>query len=256
MDGKKYKPFDGGQAAYRFLVPKEELTKDPRTLEFVKEDGKLGMVMGFDRRLVFYPCVNNTLMNFLVIHPSSETRAEGAGEFFYLDQVATCLTSRSDWNLPGDKSKMLELTKSFGPDIQAMLEKAPKDTLKVWTLLDMETMKDWTNGNMALLGDAAHPFLPHQGQGGAQAIEDAVSLAAVLPLGTPKVDIPERLRLYQQCRQGRANKIQDFTRTSGLSKDELKKKGLELDRELCAIRSTFSTNRATSESILSLQFQP
>lgn len=79
--------------------------------------------------------------------------------------------------------------------------------------------------------DAAHPFLPHQGQGGGQAIEDAISLAAVLPLGTPKSEIADRLKLYQKCRQERANKIQHFTRLSGMNPAELAKQGQKLDRK-------------------------
>jgi len=66
-----------------------------------------------------------------------------------------------------------------------------------------------------LLGDAAHPFLPHQGQGGAQAIEDAAALGALLPLGTPVSELPERLKLYMECRYERATTIQVYSRDSG-----------------------------------------
>lgn len=68
---------------------------------------------------------------------------------------------------------------------------------------------------MCLLGDAAHPFLPHQGQGGAQAIEDAAALGALFPLGTKTSDIPNRLKLYFQCRYERCTTIQIYTRQSG-----------------------------------------
>lgn len=47
---------------------------------------------------------------------------------------------------------MLEIAGPFGENVKAMLEKAPEDTLKVWTLLDMDVIPDWTNGNMAILG--------------------------------------------------------------------------------------------------------
>jgi hypothetical protein len=60
-------------------------------------------------------------------------------------------------------------------------------------------------------------------------MEDAVSLAAILPYGTPKEDIPERLRLYEQCRRERANKIQDGTRLSGTSQKDLAKMGKKYD---------------------------
>lgn len=130
---------------------------------------------------------------------------------------------------------MLESGASLAPQVRALLEKAPEESLKVWTLLDMEVLPTWINGNMALLGDAAHPFLPHQAQGGGQAMEDAISLAAVLPLGTKKEDVPERLILYQKCRQERANKIQDGTRLSGTSQKELAKMGKKYDGQYALV---------------------
>jgi len=38
------------------------------------------MNIGRDRRMVYYPCANYSLMNFLLIHPSNESRSEGAGK--------------------------------------------------------------------------------------------------------------------------------------------------------------------------------
>jgi len=68
---------------------------------------------------------------------------------------------------------------------------------------------------LALLGDAAHPFLPHQDQGGAVAIEDAAAIGVVLEYnGTPD-QVQERLKLYQDIRKSRADTIQKHTRLVG-----------------------------------------
>ncbi|TLQ41949.1 FAD-dependent monooxygenase [Streptomyces marianii] len=48
------------------------------------------------------------------------------------------------------------------------------------TLYDREPLKLWSTGRVTLLGDAAHPMLPHHGQGASQAMEDAVALAHFL----------------------------------------------------------------------------
>lgn len=123
---------------------------------------------------------------------------------------------------------MLAIYQSFDSSVRSIIEKAEED-IKVWKLLDMDKLPTFVHERLALLGDAAHPFLPHQGQGGGQAIEDAVALAALLPLGTSRQDIPERLQLYNECRYKRAHKIQDFTRTAGKDAAELQAEGKKLD---------------------------
>jgi len=84
----------------------------------------------------------------------------------------------------------------------------------------MEKLPTWINNKLALLGDAAHPFLPHQGQGGGVAMEDAASLAVVLPFGTLPSEVPARLKVYETCRYERAHKIQQYTRIAGQNMDE------------------------------------
>jgi 2-polyprenyl-6-methoxyphenol hydroxylase-like FAD-dependent oxidoreductase len=61
-------------------------------------------------------------------------------------------------------------------------------------LVDRDPIPFWSKGLVTLVGDAAHPMLPHTGQGAAQAMVDAVALAAALeqPIG-----IEEALRSYE-----------------------------------------------------------
>jgi 2-polyprenyl-6-methoxyphenol hydroxylase-like FAD-dependent oxidoreductase len=73
-----------------------------------------------------------------------------------------------------------------------------------------------------------------QAQGGAAAIEDAMSLSAVLPFGTQPADVPERLHLYEKIRYERAHAIQQFTRLAGRDLDQ--QEGGKLD-------SMFQVNR-------------
>ncbi len=56
---------------------------------------------------------------------------------------------------------------------------------------------------MVLLGDAAHPMTPNLGQGGCQAIEDAIVLDACLASAAP----PDALVAYEAKRLARANRV-------------------------------------------------
>ncbi|KAF4764314.1 hypothetical protein HAV15_001833 [Penicillium sp. str.  len=146
------------------------------------------------RRLVCYPCAGNKTTNCIYLHPTHESkshRAQGKGS---------------------EKQLMLLIASEFALPVKAILEKAPEDETRIWPLLDLPELPTWVNGKLALLGDAAHPFLPHRGEGAAQAIEDAVSLGVLFPYGTTVDEVPERLALYQKCRKERATRIQVASR--------------------------------------------
>ena len=55
-----------------------------------------------------------------------------------------------------------------------------------WALYDREPLPTWTKGRLTLLGDAAHPMLPHLGQGANQSIEDGMALATIFARSSPK----------------------------------------------------------------------
>ena len=57
------------------------------------------------------------------------------------------------------------------------------DELRCDDLADRDPLPHWGEGVVTLLGDAAHPLLPHTGQGAAQAIVDAVALSEALSDG-------------------------------------------------------------------------
>jgi len=65
-------------------------------------------------------------------------------------------------------------------------------------LVDRDPIQPWSRGPVTLLGDAAHPVLPHTGQGAAQAITDAVELRNALRSNT---DLEAALRAYEDARR-------------------------------------------------------
>ncbi|ROV97543.1 hypothetical protein VSDG_04639 [Cytospora chrysosperma] len=196
---KDAKLFASGKAAFRFLIPRKAGLDDPVTRPITEKINSLAIWYGSDRRVVMYPCNDNQLLNFVCIHPDAESQANPGDE----------------WNKQGDVDQVTKVYKDFDPALLALIRKVDPATVKVWQLMDMETLPTWTVGKLTLLGDAAHPFTPHQGQGAGQAIEDAAALSVVLPKGTSPDAVPERLKLYEKIRYRRAHQIQEFSREAG-----------------------------------------
>lgn len=73
-------PHPWGKASYRWLVPRDVLRADPETRDLIGEDGQFVEISEADRRIVMYPCRNNTMENFVVFVPNDESSAIGAGE--------------------------------------------------------------------------------------------------------------------------------------------------------------------------------
>jgi len=89
---------------------------------------------------------------------------------------------------------------------------AAPDTLYRWALYDRPPLSQWTDGCVALLGDAAHPMLPFLAQGAAMAVEDAWVLATQLSrTGRATSD---SLRAYQSLRFKRTRKVQARSRAN------------------------------------------
>lgn len=149
------------------------------------------VIVGPDRRIIFYPCASGDLMNILAILPRDEVDRDSGRSL---------------------KEKVLGAYPEFGTAVHRMLEKTEEHRITVY---DMEALPGWTKGSVALLGDAAHPFTPFFAQGALQTIKDAASLAVMLPRGISREEVPSRLKLYEQCRKPRAEQIQEFSRIRG-----------------------------------------
>jgi salicylate hydroxylase len=87
-----------------------------------------------------------------------------------------------------------------------------------WALYDREPLPIWTRERLSLLGDAAHPMLPHLGQGANQSIEDGMALATILK-GADRTTIPLALLAYERLRRERVAEVQRGARENGLRYD-------------------------------------
>ena len=70
---------------------------------------------------------------------------------------------------------------------------------------DIEPFANFYKGRVVIVGDAAHSTTPDIGQGGCQAMEDAIYLARSLQITT--LGLQDSLRRYQNKRNERANEL-------------------------------------------------
>ncbi|KAK2596315.1 hypothetical protein N8I77_013211 [Diaporthe amygdali] len=193
---------DAYNFCYRFLIPADDIENDAETNFWNQDDdGRMKFFVGEMKRLVSYPCRNNEVHNFVAI--------------FHEDDISKM--RKEDWQASIDKSKLLERYHDVHPRLLAVLNKATE--VKQWALLFRPPVSTWVKGRMTLAGDAAHPMLPHQGQGGAQGIEDGVVLGMVLCNAT-RENVTERLLLYEKIRKSRASLMQIFS-NAGQDEPEL-----------------------------------
>jgi salicylate hydroxylase len=123
---------------------------------------------------------------------------------------------KESWSAPGDPDVLRREFEGWDSRIGEVLKQVDK-TFR-WALYDREPLPTWTNGRLTLLGDAAHPMLPHLGQGANQSIEDGMALATILA----QVDaaaVPASLLAYERLRRERVAEVQLGARKHGLRVD-------------------------------------
>ncbi len=153
--------------------------------------------MGPDAHLVAYPISAARQINVVAIVPGN--------------------WNRPGWSAPGDAN---ELKNAFAaqrwPSTARMLLGAV-DNWQRWALFTLPHLGEWTNGAIALLGDAAHAMLPFAAQGAGMAIEDAAVLAKTLSESPSDAiaDIPAALKQYGRQRRGRVLRVQRAARQQG-----------------------------------------
>ncbi len=98
---------------------------------------------------------------------------------------------------------------AFHAPFRAIVDATAPEDLRVDRLLVRDHLTTWGSGPVTLLGDAAHPMLPHAGQGAAQALEDAVALGERL---ASAATAPDGLRAYERRRMPRTRAVVDLAR--------------------------------------------
>jgi 2-polyprenyl-6-methoxyphenol hydroxylase-like FAD-dependent oxidoreductase len=110
------------------------------------------------------------------------------------------------------KQAVLERLRGWAEPTSRIVELTPEESVNHADVRDREPLASWGRGRVTLLGDAAHAMTPNLGQGAAQAMEDALSLAAHL---RDDADPVSALRGYESERAPRTADISKRAWTIG-----------------------------------------
>ncbi|CUA68248.1 hypothetical protein RSOLAG22IIIB_07778 [Rhizoctonia solani] len=190
------RPRPTGDAAYRAIIPAEQMRGDPE-LEALLENPEMTAWMGPGRHIMAYCIRGRDEYNMVLIHPDGRDGSAPAVE---------------SWTAEGSIEEMRRDFSGWEPRIQKLIHLIPS-TLK-WLLADREPLEKWVHdsGRVVLLGDSCHPMLPYRAQGAAMAVEDAVVLGGLLSGIRRPDDLPRLLRAYQDLRLPRTAESQKSAR--------------------------------------------
>jgi salicylate hydroxylase len=179
-------PRFSGQTVYRGLVPGGSLPDLVAT-------PKVTIWLGPGQHCVHYPISGGKLISFAATTPVADWRGES-------------------WTAPARVEAVVSAYAAWHHELTSVLTAA--DAVTRWALHDRDPTPRWSTGRVTLVGDAAHPMLPFGAQGAAQAVEDAVALAACLRTaaagpGAPSPSaIAAALTRYERVRRGRTDTVQ------------------------------------------------
>jgi salicylate hydroxylase len=183
------RPVFSGSVAYRGLVPHERIPHWPTD--------RWLMWLGKDKHFLTFPVRAGQLINFVGFVPADAEMKES-------------------WSAPGDPEALRSEFDGWDPRIASLLQDV-RLTFRS-ALYDRDPLPTWTKGHLTLLGDAAHPMLPHLGQGANQSIEDGMALATILARAD-KGNFPTALLAYERLRRARVAAVQQGSRENGLRYD-------------------------------------
>ncbi len=177
-------PIVSGHIAYRAVLPIEEVP------DHLYSDSMI-IWAGEKTHLVHYPLRRGELYNLVAVF-HSDKYVEG-------------------WDAFGEPEELHQRFAGTCANVRELLERI--ETWKMWVLCDREPVKEWTDGRVTLLGDAAHPMLQYLAAGAGMAIEDAVTLSDILEANNG--DIEKSFLEYPAERYLRTGQVQVMARVYG-----------------------------------------
>ena len=174
-----------GLLAWRGLVPVERVSEHLRA--------QVGTNwVGPGSHVITYPVRGGALMNVVGIIEREGWRSES-------------------WTERGTHVELLQDFGHWHADVCELMSAI--DQPFKWALLGRAPQTGWAQGNICLIGDAAHPTLPFLAQGANMAIEDAAVMARCLALDEPA---EHALARFEKLRWQRTADIVNRSRDNAL----------------------------------------
>jgi len=136
-------------------------------------------------------------------HKRASMMPVGSDRFYFFFDVP--LPKGTISSPEGYREELSSLFKGWADPVQNLIQRLdPFKTNRV-EIHDIEPLTTLVRDRVALLGDAAHSTAPDLGQGGCQAIEDALVLTTYLQ--TTNISVADALKRYEQARCDRVADI-------------------------------------------------
>ena len=170
-------------AAYRAIVPFEQIQKDPVAKDLVE---KLTMEVWMAEKsyIISYPISAGKLFNMVLSHHRPNLVHE-------VEEV--------------DIQELRDTYKDYDPRIKRIVDMVP--SAQRWPLRVVGPLKSWSSPsrNVVLIGDAAHGMVNHMAQGAATSMEDGAFLAKTVgEAAKGSMTIAEAVGLYERERMPKA----------------------------------------------------
>jgi 3-hydroxybenzoate 6-monooxygenase len=145
-------PRDTGYVAHRTLVPMSEAPAS------IQHRNGVTMWVGDGFHVIYYPLRNGREMNVVVV-------ARLPAHIALTDATAY-------------RSYIANIMQTASPEARDVI--AMVNLERRWNIADRNPIRNWSEGNMTLIGDSAHAALQSYAQGGGMALEDVVCLAKLI----------------------------------------------------------------------------
>jgi salicylate hydroxylase len=134
------------------------------------------------------------------------------GDYLGFDAILPAAeTGDESWRDTITRDELVHRLDGFAPAVPELVSRVPETEVIAFSMYDREPIPRWTSNRITLLGDAAHPMLPSEGQGANLAVHDAVALAEHLR-DADAGGIPAALQRYSDARAPIAAEIQRMSR--------------------------------------------